>query len=97
MKAAILCNGINWTINKNTIYIFIYIYILTRINEIQITRRTWKILLDRHLEHCAYVTDSMLTVGLWNNVCSINNLVDNVDTTDISMSLFASTILQVNA
>ena len=23
MKAAILCNGINWTINKNTIYIYI--------------------------------------------------------------------------
>ena len=22
MKAAILCNGINWTINKNTIYIY---------------------------------------------------------------------------
>ena len=28
MKAAILCNGINWTINKkNTIYTYIYIYI----------------------------------------------------------------------
>ena len=26
MKAAILCKGINWTINKN-IYIYIYIYI----------------------------------------------------------------------
>ena len=27
MKAAILCNGINWTINKNTVYIYIYKYI----------------------------------------------------------------------
>ena len=27
MKAAILCNGINWTINKkHYIYIYIYIY-----------------------------------------------------------------------
>ena len=26
MKAAILCNGINWTINKITPYIYIYIY-----------------------------------------------------------------------
>ena len=29
MKAAILCNGINWTINKkHNIYIYIYIYIV---------------------------------------------------------------------
>ena len=27
MKAAILCNGINWTINKITLYMYIYIYI----------------------------------------------------------------------
>ena len=25
MKAAILCNGINWTIKKNTMYMHIYI------------------------------------------------------------------------
>ena len=30
MKAAILCNGINWTINKNTIYIYVYIYIYSK-------------------------------------------------------------------
>ena len=28
MKAAILCNGINWTINKKH-YIYIYMYIYT--------------------------------------------------------------------
>ena len=26
MKTAILCNGNNWTIKKNTIYIYIYIF-----------------------------------------------------------------------
>ena len=29
MKAAILCNGINWTINKLTLYIYIYICSVT--------------------------------------------------------------------
>ena len=29
MKAAILCNGINWTINKKH-YIYIYIYVYVR-------------------------------------------------------------------
>ena len=33
MKAAILCYGINWTINKITLYIYIYIYIYNNFTE----------------------------------------------------------------
>ena len=33
MKAAILCNGINWKININTIYLYIYnIVVLVKIS-----------------------------------------------------------------
>ena len=36
MKAAILCNGINWTINKkHYIYIYIYIYIYVYVRRVR--------------------------------------------------------------
>ena len=39
MKAAILCNGMNWTITKKTLYIYIhtYIYIYTYIVKATLT------------------------------------------------------------
>ena len=43
MKAAILCNGINWTINKITLYVYIYIKFTeaSHHNTLNMTQNRW--------------------------------------------------------